>query len=161
MDTCYFLKEDLEGLEKEISKLEKDYKRWGKASTEQGGVGDWHDNAAYEEGMRQMGMIGKRIQELKEIKSHAQIVTPQKSTTGKVIFGSRVTIEYEDTGEVLKLMISSYISFREKEAELVEGYKLVSYVAPLAKAIIGKEIDDSVAVVIGGNKSALSIVDVE
>ena len=160
MDKFYFLKEDYKGLQEEITKLEEEYKRWGKVSTEQGGVGDWHDNAAYDEGMRQMGMLGKRVQELKKIKDLAQILPSEPSIKDKIVFGSKVLIEYEDSGEELKVIIGSYMIFRKDGLTSIDGYKLISYETPLAVAILGKEIDETVYLNIGEKKRELIILDI-
>lgn len=159
MDKYIFLREDYEGLLVEIKRNEEEYKRWGKVSTEDGGVGDWHDNPAYEEGMRQMAMLNKRIRELKEIQYNSQVVEPSKNTSERIILGSKVIIEFEHTGTTKEIMVGSYMTFRKEPS--VGKYSLISYSSPLVRAILGKEENDEVEVRIGTQKRRVTILEIQ
>jgi transcription elongation factor GreA len=156
----HFLIEDYNGLVRDIDRYEQDYRAWGKVSTEQGGVGDWHDNAAYEESMRQMQMLGKRIHELKNIMAKSKIVTlPQKSSS-KVQLGSKVEIEVCETGERNKFLIASYMIFRDTQDSTNDEYRIISYSSPIGRALVNKEVEDEVRVRIGDKERIFFILTI-
>jgi transcription elongation GreA/GreB family factor len=70
-------------------------------------------------------------------RASAEVVTPP-ADTGEVRFGSRVTIERED-GRTL-----TYRIVGEDEADPTRGS--VSYVSPLANALMGKSVGDTARV---------------
>ncbi len=102
--------------------------------------GDLKENAEYHAAREEQSFTEGRIQELKAKLSHAQIVDISKlPNTGKVVFGALVSIcnlnsELEITYQIVG----------EDEAE-VKANK-ISYSSPLARALIGKEVDDTVSV---------------
>lgn len=69
-------------------------------------------------------------------RASAQLTEP--AAKGRVVFGSRVRLERED-GEAM-----SYRIVGEDEADPAAG--TVSYVAPLARAILGREVGDEITV---------------
>ena len=160
MDRFLFFQKDYDSLCRQIERLEADYKRWGKISTD-GKVGDWHDNFDYEEAMRQMGALSGQIQELRQILSRAQVVAeecPVSGNTERIVMGCRVTLEDED-GELKKYFVGSYRVLRQDPN--VGGYHAVSYVSPIGRAMIGKRVDDEVSIRIKGEKVSYFVLDIE
>lgn len=70
-------------------------------------------------------------------RASAQLVVPPKQPT-KVTFGCRVFIRRDDGRK------QSFAIVGEDEADPVAG--LISYLAPVARALIGKEVGDEVAI---------------
>ena len=74
--------------------------------------------------------------------------------TGKVIFGSTVTLFNVDTEETV-----TYRIVGDDEAEVKD--KKISYASPIAKALIGKNEGDEVAIKIPSGEVVYEIESVE
>ena len=81
-------------------------------------------------------------------RSSAQLVEPEQGT-GKVVFGSSVTFERDDG------RTQTYRMVGEDEADPAKG--CVSYVSPLARALMGKEVGD--LAVVAGHEVEITAVD--
>ncbi len=102
--------------------------------------GDLKENAEYHAAKEQQAFNEGRIQELEGVVGAADIIDPSKFT-GKVIkFGAKVVIVDEETDEERSLQIVG-----EYESNADEGK--ISITSPIARALIGKSIEDSVKVV--------------
>jgi len=78
----------------------------------------------------------------------AQLVE-QELGTGKVVFGGRVTFERDDGREQTFRIVG------EDEADPAEGR--VSYVSPLAQALMGKEVGDTA--VVAGHEVEITAIE--
>lgn len=102
--------------------------------------GDLKENAEYHAAREQQSFIEGRIQEIEGKLSNAQIIDVSKiEPSGKVIFGTTVTMINVDTDEQVRYQIVG-----DDEADIKAGKISVS--SPIARAIIGKEEGDVVAV---------------
>jgi len=100
--------------------------------------GDLKENAEYHAAREQQGFIEGRIQDIEAKLSNAQIIDISKMTnTGKVIFGSTVTILNLDTEEEV-----TYRIVGDDEADIKNN--LISVNSPIARGLIGKSADDVV-----------------
>jgi transcription elongation factor GreA len=98
--------------------------------------GDLSENAEYDAAKEKQGFIEGRIIELEAKLSNAQIIDPSiLDADGRVVFGSTVKIEDYETTDVIMYQIVG-----EDEAD-VKSNK-ISYVSPIAKALIGKSEGD-------------------
>jgi len=117
--------------------------------------GDLKENAEYHAAREQQGFIEGRIQDLEAKISNAQIIDVTKmSNEGKVIFGATVIIADIESGEE-----KNYQIVGEDEAEIKEGK--ISVGSPIARALIGKEEGDIVAVMTPGGDVEYEIVEVQ
>ncbi|MGZ6347583.1 MAG: GreA/GreB family elongation factor, partial [Anaerolineales bacterium] len=73
---------------------------------------------------------------------------------GKVVFGATVEIEDIDSGKVVTYQIVG-----EDEANIKEGR--ISVGSPIARALIGKEVDDVVTVKAPGGNIEYEIISVQ
>ncbi len=73
---------------------------------------------------------------------------------GKVIFGATVTLTNVETDEEV-----TYRIVGDDEANIKEG--LISVNSPIARGLVGKEVDDSVTITTPGGKVEFDIIDVE
>ncbi len=98
--------------------------------------GDLKENAEYHAAREQQSFIEGRIQEIESKLSNAQIIDPSKlNAQGKVIFGATVDLlDLESDKEV------TYQIVGEDEATIKEGK--ISISSPIARALVGKEVDD-------------------
>ena len=103
--------------------------------------GDLKENAEYHAAREQQGFCEGRIQEIEGKLSEARVIDVTAIPhTGKVIFGTTVTIINCDTDENV-----TYKIVGEDEADVSKG--MISVTSPIARALIGKEEGD-IAVVI-------------
>ncbi len=102
--------------------------------------GDLKENAEYHAAREQQGFIEGRIKELESVISNAHIIDVTKlNPTGKVVFGCTVDlIDVESDEEV------SYQIVGDVEADINQQRIAVS--SPIARALIGKEEGEDVAV---------------
>lgn len=102
--------------------------------------GDLKENAEYSAAREQQSFCEGRIQEIEGKLSNAQIIDVTKIPhTGKVIFGTTVTIINLDTDQSVAYQIVG-----DDEAD-VKANK-ISVNSPIARALIGKEEGDVVIV---------------
>ncbi|MDP5029134.1 MAG: transcription elongation factor GreA [Paraglaciecola sp.] len=100
--------------------------------------GDLKENAEYHAAREQQSFCEGRIQDIEGKLSNIQIIDVTKmANNGKVIFGATVTILNLDTDEE-----TTYKIVGEDEADIKNN--LISYSSPIARGLIGKELDDIV-----------------
>jgi transcription elongation factor GreA len=116
--------------------------------------GDISENAEYESAKEKQGFIEGRIQDLDGKVSNAQIIDPKEiGADGKVVFGCTVEVEDLNTGVKSKFSIVG-----EDEADFKQG--LLSYLSPIARALIAKFEGDVVNVDTPSGKKELEILSV-
>jgi len=116
--------------------------------------GDLSENAEYEAAKDKQGFIEGRIKELESKLAAAQIIDPSElNADGKVVFGSTVDLEDEDSGAKVTYQIVG-----DDEADLKLG--LVSISSPIARALIGKEVGDVAEVQAPGGLRHWEIADI-
>ena len=118
-----------------------------KAIEEARSHGDLSENAEYHAAKEQQGWAEARVAELEDKLSRAEIIDISKLSGDTVMFGAQVTLIDEETDGK-----TSYQIVGEFEADVKKGKISVS--SPIARAIIGKKMGDSVEVnTPGGGKS--------
>jgi len=118
-----------------------------KAIEEARSHGDLSENAEYHAAKEQQGWIEARVAELEDKISRADVIDISKLSGKTVMFGARVTLVDEESDEE-----STYQIVGEFEADVKKGK--ISVTSPIARAIIGKSVGDSVEVATpGGGKS--------
>ena len=117
--------------------------------------GDLKENAEYHAAREQQGFCEGRIQEIEGKLGSAQIIDVTKmQNNGKVIFGATVTLTNVETDEEV-----TYRIVGDDEANIKEG--LISVNSPIARGLVGKEVDDSVTITTPGGKVEFDIIEVE
>jgi len=117
------------------------------------GHGDISENAEYEAAKERQAFIQGKIQELSNNLASAVIIDPRDLTDEKVVFGTTVTFEDINTGDV-----TSYILVGPLESDLNQNK--ISVTSPIGKALIGKVIGDQVEVKTPGGIRELEIIDI-
>ena len=115
--------------------------------------GDLSENAEYHSAREQQSFIEGRIQELEGALSHAQVVDVSTLSGDKILFGATVDVEDCDTAQK-----STYQIVGQYEANLEKG--LISFISPIAKALIGKQLGDIVEVKTPKGDKAYEVLDV-
>ena len=100
--------------------------------------GDLKENAEYHAAKEQQSFAEGRIAEIESKLANAQIIDITKvDANGRVVFGATVEIEDVESGKKVIYQIVG-----EDEASIKEGR--ISIGSPIARALIGKEIEDVV-----------------
>lgn len=110
-----------------------------KAIAEARAHGDLSENAEYHAARERQSFIEGRILELEACISRADVIEVAEMTGDTVKFGATVKVVDEETDEE-----ATYQIVGEYEANLESG--LISITAPIARAMIGKKVGDSVEV---------------
>jgi len=109
--------------------------------------GDLSENAEYHSAKESQSLNEGRIAELEDRISRAEVIDVTKLGGDTIKFGATVTLVDEDTDEEKKYQIVG-----ENEADVKSGK--VSITSPIARALIGKKVGDTVEVnTPGGGKS--------
>ena len=118
------------------------------------GHGDLSENADYSAAKEEQGLIEAKIRELEAKTALAEVIDPTKLSGTKVRFGATVTIEDTDSGES-----STYVIVGEHEADIKKGR--ISIGAPVARALIGKDVGDTVSLPSAKGKREVEVTKVE
>lgn len=117
--------------------------------------GDLKENAEYHAAREEQSFMEGRIQDLEAKLSNAQVVDISKlPNLGKVVFGTTVRLCHIETNEEVVYQIVG-----EDEANL--KLHKISYSSPIARALIGKEVDDAVVVKTPGGLVEYEIISVD
>jgi transcription elongation factor GreA len=129
-----------EKLKTELDRLKKvERPRIIEAVAEARAHGDLKENAEYHAAREEHGMNEARIKYLEGTISNSRIIDISNLNVGdKVVFGATVTLEDDDEKEV------TYQIVGDVEADISHGQ--ISISSPIARALIGKELDDEVDV---------------
>ena len=155
MATIPITKIGSEKLKAELHQLKTVDRPWViNAISEARAQGDLSENAEYEAAKDRQGFIEGRIQEIEGKLSVAQIIDPSEMDAGgKVVFGSTIELQDEDTGNKVTYQIVG-----EDEADIKQGRVNIS--SPIARALIGKDEGDSVDVMAPGGVKRYEIIAV-
>ena len=156
MTTLPITKRGSEKLKAELHQLKTVDRPWViGAIAEARAQGDLSENAEYDAAKDRQGFIEGRIQEIEGKLSAALIIDPQSvDADGKVVFGSTVDLEDEDTGDKVTYQIVG-----EDEADLKHG--LINISSPIARALIGKTEGETAEVVAPGGIKRYEIMAVK
>ena len=117
--------------------------------------GDLKENAEYHAAREQQSFCEGRISEIEAKLSESEIIDISKiEPTGKVIFGTTVTLFNLDTDESV-----SYQIVGEDEADVASGK--ISVVSPIARAIMGKPVGEEVVVKVPAGEVQYEIEKIE
>lgn len=128
-------------LREELDKLKgQERPRIVQAIAEARAQGDLRENAEYQYAKEEQGFIEGRIAEIEGKLSNAQVIdVTQIPESGKVIFGTTVELMNLETDEEITYQI---VGDDESDIKLSK----ISVYSPIARALIGKEVDDVVVV---------------
>jgi transcription elongation factor GreA len=116
--------------------------------------GDLSENAEYDAAKEKQGFIEGRIKELETMLSGAQIIDPATlEVDGRVVFGATLDLEDLENGTKFTYQI---VGDDEADIELNK----ISISSPIARALIGKEEGDVVAVQAPGGNREVEILAV-
>ncbi len=141
-------------LHKELENLKKVVRpQVTKAIEEARAHGDLSENAEYVAAKERQSFIEKKIYEIEQKLANSEIIDNLNLPNGKVGFGSTVTLENLGSGGEVTYQIVG-----PDESNISSGK--ISIASPLGKALLGKEVDDEVAVQTPGGLKKYSILKI-
>ena len=144
----------LAALEEELRRRQQEERpRIIQAISEARALGDLSENAEYHAAKEAQSMNEGRILELESLISRAEIIDIAKLSGDRVKFGATVKLVDEDTDET-----KTYQIVGEPEADVRSGR--VSVTSPIARALMGKTVGDTVEVTTPGGGKCYEVVGV-
>ena len=137
MERVVMTKKGNEALREELKLLKsKERSKIIKAIAQARGFGDLKENAEYHAAKEKQSFIEGRIKDIETKLSNAEIIDiTSLDIKDRVVFGS--TIELEN---IAASTLTKYQIVGEDEASIENG--MISYKAPISRAIIGKNLND-------------------
>jgi transcription elongation factor GreA len=115
--------------------------------------GDLSENAEYHAAKERQAWIEGRVAELEDKLARAEIIDVSRLSGKTVKFGATVTVVDEDSEEQ-----AAYKIVGEDEADVKDGK--ISITSPIARALIGKEVGDTVEVAAPGGARGYEILKI-
>ena len=140
MEKVPMLAEGYERLTADLKMLREERPKIVEAIEEARAHGDLSENAEYHAAKERQGQVEAQIGDLEGKISRAQIIDPKTLSGDKIVFGATVTLLDEDDKPI------KYQIVGETEADAGKGR--ISYSSPLARAMIGKQVDDEIEVTV-------------
>ncbi len=143
-----------ERLRAELERLWRDERpRVTHEVSEAAALGDRSENAEYIYGKKKLREIDRRMRYLGKLLDDLTIVRSSPEQQGRVFFGAWVTLEDED-GEQRRYRIVG-----PDELDVRAGK--VSVDSPMARALLGKRVDDEVTVVAPRGRTTYTVLAIE
>ena len=115
--------------------------------------GDLSENAEYHAAREKQSFVEGRISELEDVISRAEVIDAAKLSGDRVTFGTSIGLVDEDTDEE-----SHYHIVGPYETDL--SRQMISTASPIARAVIGKSVGDSVEVQTPGGLKTYEILSI-
>lgn len=116
--------------------------------------GDLSENAEYDAAKERQGFVEGRIADLEAKLSNAQVIDPSRiDADGRIVFGATVDLEDCESGDKVTYQIVG-----DDEANI--KLRKISVSSPIARALIGKSVDDVVEVMAPGGVREYEVLDV-
>jgi transcription elongation factor GreA len=115
--------------------------------------GDISENAEYDAAKEKQAMIEARIRLIEDKLARAEVVDASGQPPDKVRFGTTVVLEDLVTGDEI-----TYRIVGEDEADVTRG--LLSVTSPVARALIGKAVEDQVKVVVPAGRREYEVREI-
>jgi transcription elongation factor GreA len=115
--------------------------------------GDISENAEFHAAKEQQSHVEGRIRTIEDKLARAQVIEPGAAAPDSIRFGVTVDLTDVDTGESV-----AYTIVGEDEADLARGE--ISITSPVARALLGKEIGESVTVRVPKGTRELEVLEI-
>lgn len=115
--------------------------------------GDISENAEYHAAKERQGMVEAQIKDLEDKISRSEVIDPTRLSGTRIRFGATVSLANVETDEKVTYQIVG-----ADEANIDEG--TISISAPLARALIGKEVGDELTVSLPIGKRTYEVLEV-
>lgn len=115
--------------------------------------GDRSENADYIYGKRRLREIDKRLYFLQKRMEAAEVIDPKTLKSKTIIFGATVTVEDEDGAATVYQIVGA------DEFDIKLGK--ISWKSPVAKALLGKKVDDEVTIKKPSGDQTVIVLDIQ
>lgn len=115
--------------------------------------GDISENAEYHAAKERQGMVEAQIKDLEDKLARSEVIDPSRLSGPRIRFGATVSLANVETDDQVTYQIVG-----ADEANIDEG--TISVSAPLARALIGKEVGDEVTVNLPVGNRTYEVVEV-
>jgi transcription elongation factor GreA len=115
--------------------------------------GDLSENAEYHAARERQSFIEGRVQELEEIIASAEVIDPSTLSGNHVKFGAHVKLVDEETEKEATYQI---VGVHEADIKVAR----LSISSPLAKALIGKKVGETISVPAPGGDRSYEILEI-
>ncbi|HNR51299.1 MAG TPA: transcription elongation factor GreA [Deltaproteobacteria bacterium] len=147
-------REGFRALQDELERLKKvERPQVIRAIEEARGHGDLSENAEYIYAKERQSLIEGRLQDLENKLGTAEIIDTTNLPEDRIVFGSRFILSNVDTEEETLYQIVGV-----DESDISQGK--ISIESPMAKALIGKRLDDEVVVDTPSGQREFEIVEI-
>ncbi|MBE5072772.1 transcription elongation factor GreA [Erythrobacteraceae bacterium E2-1 Yellow Sea] len=153
MEKVPMLAEGYERLTADLKALRAERPKIVDAIEEARAHGDLSENAEYHAAKERQGQVEAQIADLEDKVSRAQIIDPTTLSGDKIIFGATVTLLDENDKPV------KYQIVGQTEADVGRGR--ISYNSPIARALIGKQVDDEIEVTVPAGEKFYVVEKIE
>ncbi|NGO54424.1 transcription elongation factor GreA [Allomesorhizobium camelthorni] len=116
--------------------------------------GDLSENAEYHAAKEAQSLNEGRVHELEDLVARAEVIDISKLSGDKIKFGATVKLVDEDTEEE-----KTYQIVGDQEADVKSGR--ISISSPIARALIGKEVGETIEVNAPGGPRGYEVVQVQ
>jgi transcription elongation factor GreA len=116
--------------------------------------GDLSENAEYHAARERQSFTEGRVSELEDKISRAQVIDPKKLSGNSVKFGATVSVADEETDEESDFQIVG-----QDESDVKAGK--IAITSPMARALIGKTVGDTVEVATPKGGKSYEILEVK
>ncbi len=149
----YITREGWDRLDQELKFLWKNERpKITRSVSEAAAQGDRSENAEYIYGKKRLREIDRRVRFLMKRLDDLTIVYPEKQQEGKVFFGAWVTLVNEADEEVIYRLVGP----DEWDVKIGE----ISIDSPMARAVLGKKVDDEVVVQTPDGEKVFDIIGI-
>ena len=115
--------------------------------------GDLKENADYDAARERQGMLEAMIRDLEDVIARAEVIDTSTLDGDRVVFGATVELFNLDTEEESSVRI---VGDAEADVKTCQ----ISVSSPMARALIGKYVDDTVRVNTPGGRKEFEITDI-
>ncbi len=147
----YLTKAGLEKLERQLVTLEIQHKQAVKDTQTTGELGDFSENAEYQEAKHRMRNLSSRMTIIKEKLKNIIVIEKDPEDADQIQLGSTVSLRMKDLNLTFEIV-------GPHEASPVNGR--ISHVSPLGSALIGHRAGETITVTTMGDSLVYEILDV-
>ncbi len=150
----YITREGFERFQEELRELWSVERRKVVAEVQAAAAqGDRSENAEYIYGKKRLREIDRRVEYLTKLLDTVVMVDPaERRAPGRAFFGCHVTVEDEEGARATYQLVGA----DESDASA----RRISIASPLGKALLGKNLDDTVSVQLPKGRVELTIVEI-
>ncbi len=153
-DRLPMTREGYDKLESELMKLKTEDRPHNVKEIEEARAhGDISENAEFHAAKERQSHIAARIRQVEDRLARAQVVDPSGQETDQVRFGLTVVLLDAETGDEV-----TYTIVGEDESDVAQGR--ISFSSPIARALLGRSIDEVVTVRVPKGKREFEVREI-